>query len=126
MIANNTTLLRIDPQTNRPVASLTFKEEIYQLKNFDPKQVHVILGLDMEKTKDPKRTQFIPIAYCKQLGKGRTIEAPEPQEEPEPVPDLMAALEESLASARKKSRSNGRSRSRGGGGKKKSRAKAKS
>jgi DNA end-binding protein Ku len=75
--------------------------------------------------KDRHRERLLDIIERKR--KGRTIEAPEPQEEPEPVPDLMAALEESLASARKKSRSNGRSRSRGGGGgKKKSRAKAKS
>ena len=30
-------------------------------------------------------------------GKGKTVEAPEPEREPAPVPDLMAALEESLA-----------------------------
>jgi DNA end-binding protein Ku len=30
-------------------------------------------------------------------GKGKTVEAPEPEKEPSPVPDLMAALEESLA-----------------------------
>ena len=33
--------------------------------------------------------------------KGRTIEAPEERDEPEPVPDLMAALEESLANAKR-------------------------
>jgi putative membrane-bound dehydrogenase-like protein len=49
---------------------LTFKEEIYQHKNFDPATVHVILGLDMEKT-ELKKPQFIPIAWCKQHGKGR-------------------------------------------------------
>jgi DNA end-binding protein Ku len=80
--------------------------------------------------KDRHRERLLDIIDRKR--KGRTIEAPEPQEEPEPVPDLMAALEESLASARKKSRSNGGGRSRSksragsGGGKKKSRAKAKS
>ena len=30
-------------------------------------------------------------------GKGKTVEAPEPEKEPAPVPDLMAALEETLA-----------------------------
>jgi DNA end-binding protein Ku len=30
-------------------------------------------------------------------GKGKAVEAPEPEKEPAPVPDLMAALEESLA-----------------------------
>ena len=43
--------------------------------------------------------------------KGRTIEAPEERDEPEPVPDLMAALEESLANA-KKSKKKPASRSR--------------
>jgi putative membrane-bound dehydrogenase-like protein len=52
--------------------ALTFKEEIYQLKNFDPADVHVILGLDMEKT-ELKKPQFIPIAYCKEQGKGRVF-----------------------------------------------------
>src|SRR5688500_3323319 len=51
---------------------LTFKEEIYQLKNFDPANVHVILGLDMEKTA-LKKPQFIPIAYCKEEGSGRVF-----------------------------------------------------
>lgn len=51
---------------------LTFKEEIYQLKNFDPANVHVILGLDMEKT-ELKKPQFIPIAYGKDEGKGRVF-----------------------------------------------------
>jgi putative membrane-bound dehydrogenase-like protein len=51
-------------------AGLTFKEEIYQHKNFDPANVHVILGLDMEKT-ELKRPMFIPIAWCKEQGKGR-------------------------------------------------------
>ena len=30
-------------------------------------------------------------------GRGKTVEAPEPEKEPSPVPDLMAALEETLA-----------------------------
>jgi DNA end-binding protein Ku len=67
--------------------------------------------------KDRHRERLLDVIDRKR--KGRTIEAPEPQEEPEPVPDLMAALEDSLKSARSRSRSNG-------GGKKKLRAKAKS
>jgi len=74
--------------------------------------------------KDRHRERLLDVIDRKR--KGRTIEAPEPREEPEPVPDLMAALEESLASARKKSRSNGGGRSKSSGGGKKSRAKAKS
>jgi len=45
--------------------------------------------------------------------KGRTIEAPEERDEPEPVPDLMAALEESLANAKRGGKKGGRSK-RGG------------
>jgi DNA end-binding protein Ku len=52
--------------------------------------------------KDRHRERLLDVIDRKR--KGRTIEAPEPQEEPEPVPDLMAALEESLKSARKKPR----------------------
>ncbi len=47
--------------------------------------------------------------------KGRTIEAPEARDEPEPMPDLMAALEESLANAKrggKKKKTTGAKRSR--------------
>src|SRR3954454_254996 len=71
--------------------------------------------------KDRHREGLLKIIDRKR--KGQTIEAPEPQEEPAPLPDLMAALEESLAAARKKSRSRSKSN---GGAKKKSRAKAKS
>jgi DNA end-binding protein Ku len=52
--------------------------------------------------KDRHRERLLDVIDRKR--KGRTIEAPEPQEEPEPVPDLMAALEASLKSARKKPR----------------------
>ena len=45
--------------------------------------------------------------------KGRTIEAPEERDEPAPVPDLMAALEESLANAKRGGKKGGRSK-RGG------------
>ena len=51
-------------------SALTFKEEIYLHKNFDPADVHVILGLDMEKTQ-LKKPQFIPIAWCKEVGQGK-------------------------------------------------------
>lgn len=42
--------------------------------------------------------------------KGRTIEAPEARDEPEPVPDLMAALEESLANAKRGGKKQGRTK----------------
>jgi DNA end-binding protein Ku len=46
--------------------------------------------------------------------KGKKITAPAAREEPSPVPDLMAALEESLAAAKSGGRNSGGSRSRGG------------
>jgi type 1 glutamine amidotransferase len=51
---------------------LTFKEEIYQHKNFDPTNVRVILGLDMEKT-ELKKPFFVPVAWCKAEGKGKVF-----------------------------------------------------
>ena len=64
--------------------------------------------------KDRHRERLLEVIDQKR--KGKTIEAPERREEPAPVPDLMAALEESLTSARKdgkRSRSASRSRSKG-------------
>ena len=56
--------------------------------------------------------------------KGRTVKVPEPVDEPAPVADLMAALEESLKAASGKG---GAKRSRGGGSaKRRTKAKAKS
>ena len=54
--------------------------------------------------KDRHRNRLLKVIEKKQ--KGQTIKPPEVQDEPPPVPDLMAALEDSLAAARK-SRSNG-------------------
>jgi DNA end-binding protein Ku len=70
--------------------------------------------------KDRHRQRLLDVIQRKK--KGQTIEAPEPQEEPEPLPDLMAALEESLAAARKNGRKRSGSRKRSG---RRSRAKAK-
>jgi DNA end-binding protein Ku len=56
--------------------------------------------------KDRHRNRLLKVIEKKQ--KGQTIKAPEAQEEPAPVPDLMAALEESLAAARKSSGKRGR------------------
>jgi hypothetical protein len=50
----------------------THLEEIYQHKNFQPDQVHVVLGLDMEKTA-LKKPLFVPVAWCKEYGKGKVF-----------------------------------------------------
>jgi DNA end-binding protein Ku len=50
---------------------------------------------DPERYEDTFQKRLKKIVRSK--GKGQTIEAPEPEKEPAPVPDLMAALEETLA-----------------------------
>jgi DNA end-binding protein Ku len=50
---------------------------------------------DPAKHKDRYRQRLRRVVDRKR--KGATIEAPEPREEPEPAPDLMAALEKTLA-----------------------------
>ncbi len=50
----------------------THQEEIYQQKNFDPKSVHLLMSLDMQATA-LKRPQHIPIAWCKEYGKGKVF-----------------------------------------------------
>ena len=50
---------------------------------------------DPERYEDTFQKRLKKIVRSK--GKGKSVEAPEPEKEPSPVPDLMAALEESLA-----------------------------
>jgi DNA end-binding protein Ku len=50
---------------------------------------------DPERYEDRFQKRLKKIVRSK--GKGKAIEAPEPEKEPSPVPDLMAALEETLA-----------------------------
>jgi putative membrane-bound dehydrogenase-like protein len=60
------------PATKDFPKDFTHQEEIYLQKNFDPSQVHVLLSLDMEKTA-LKKPKFIPIAWCKNYGKGKVF-----------------------------------------------------
>ena len=80
------------------------------------------LSTDWDPTsyKDRHRDRLLKIVRDKK--KGKTIEAPEEPEVPQAVPDLMAALKESLEAARS---GNGGGKTSGSGGKSKSRAKAK-
>ena len=85
------------PWIDAGAAGLSFKEEIYQHKNFDPAQAHVILGLDMEKT-ELKKPFFVPIAWCKQVGKGRVFYTslghnPEVWNNPRYQDHLLAAIQ---------------------------------
>lgn len=50
----------------------TIKEEIYQTKEFDPAVVRVLIGLDMELTA-LKKPRHVPIAWCRELGKGKVL-----------------------------------------------------
>jgi len=69
------TFKALDP--NNPIAKpyapeTTQQEEVYQQKNFDPKSVRVLIGLDMEKTA-LKEPLFIPITWIKEYGKGKVL-----------------------------------------------------
>ena len=57
---------------------------------------------DPSRYRDRHRERLLKIVRDKK--KGRKIKAPEKQAEPEAAPDLMAALEESLAKAKKRSK----------------------
>jgi DNA end-binding protein Ku len=57
---------------------------------------------DPSRYKDRHRERLLKIIRDKK--KGRKITVPDAQDEPQAVPDLMAALEESLANAKKKSK----------------------
>jgi DNA end-binding protein Ku len=95
------------------LTTMLFADEVRPTKDIDaatgkahkptPKQlaaaVSVIEALatewDPEKHKDRYRDRLRKIVERKR--KGATIEAPEPREDPEPAPDLMEALERTLA-----------------------------
>ncbi|MEK6249455.1 MAG: ThuA domain-containing protein, partial [Planctomycetales bacterium] len=47
-----------------------YRDEIYQYRNWQPEKVHVLMSLDMGKTKT-KRPYHVPVAWCKQVGEGR-------------------------------------------------------
>ena len=67
---------RTHPVSRHLQESMTFKEEIYQLKDFDPAKVKVLASLDTTKTdmtrKGVKATQF-PLVYYRDYGKGKVL-----------------------------------------------------
>ena len=65
---------------------------------------------DPARYEDRHRKRLLAIIRDKK--KGRKIKAPERQDEPKAAPDLMAALEESLAAAKKRQRGGSRSKSK--------------
>ncbi len=47
-----------------------FKDEIYQYNNWVPKNVRVLMSLDMAKN-NPKRPYHVPVAWCRKYGDGK-------------------------------------------------------
>ncbi len=50
----------------------TIQDEIYQFKNWQPEKVHVLMSLNMEKTK-LKKPYHVPICWVKNYGAGRVM-----------------------------------------------------
>lgn len=67
---------RTHPVTRHLPESMTFQEEIYQLKNFDASKVKVLVSLDTTKTnmtlKGIKAKEF-PLVYHRDYGKGKVL-----------------------------------------------------
>jgi type 1 glutamine amidotransferase len=62
-----------DPEhpTMRPFGDeFQFKDEIYQYTNFVPENVHVLMSLNMEKSK-PSMPYHVPVAWCREWGDGK-------------------------------------------------------
>lgn len=63
--------------TTHPVSKpwgeeFTIKDEIYQFKNWQPEKVHVLMSLDMAKTK-LKKPYHVPVAWVKDYGQGKVL-----------------------------------------------------
>ena len=120
-------LVTIGPRDDRlALTTMRFADEIRDTKGIDgggkkpakkelDQAVSLIEALsadwDPSDWKDEFRARLEDVIQRKR--KGRTIEAPEERDEPEPVPDLMAALEESLANAKRGGKKSGKGK-RGG------------
>jgi len=67
---------RTHPITSHLPESMTFKEEIYQLKEFNPEKVKVLASLDTTRTnmtlKGVRAKQF-PLVYLRDYGKGKVL-----------------------------------------------------
>lgn len=53
-------------------AEFTIQDEIYQFKNWQPEKVHVLMSLNMAKTK-LKKPYHIPITWVKNYGEGKAL-----------------------------------------------------
>ncbi len=72
--------IKVDDRTH-PVSrhlpeSMTFKEEIYQLKDFDPAKVKVLASLDTARTDMTRKgvkAKLFPLVYYRDYGKGKVL-----------------------------------------------------
>ena len=74
--ANSTVTITVHDR-NHPVSKpwgneFTIKDEIYKFRNWQPEKVHVLMSLNMAKTK-PKKPYHVPIAWVKEYGQGRVL-----------------------------------------------------
>ncbi len=65
----------VNHEPTHPVVSMfgsefLWKDEIYQYDNFNPSSVHVLISLDMAKSK-PQLPYHVPVSWVRNLGKGR-------------------------------------------------------
>lgn len=51
---------------------LEFKDEIYQYMHWEPKNVHVLMSINMGKTKI-KKPYHVPVAWCRNWGDGKVF-----------------------------------------------------
>ncbi|NNJ27429.1 hypothetical protein LzC2_35320 [Planctomycetes bacterium LzC2] len=58
--------------TNDRPAAITWKDEIYQYKNFDPQAVRVLASLDMELT-ELKKPYHVPVIWVREWGQGKVF-----------------------------------------------------
>jgi uncharacterized protein len=74
--ANQTVTVTVHDQ-NHPVSKpwgseFEIQDEIYRFKNWQPEKVHVLMSLNMAKTK-LKKPYMVPIAWVKQYGDGKVL-----------------------------------------------------
>jgi type 1 glutamine amidotransferase len=71
----NGTYSFVNHEPSHPVVSMfdsefLWKDEIYQYNHFNPASVHVLISLDMAKSK-PQAPYYVPVAWVRNVGAGR-------------------------------------------------------
>ena len=64
------------PATKGLGASFSVKEEIYQVKNWDPKNVHMLLSLDnssVDVSKGHREDKYYPLSWTRDFGQGKVF-----------------------------------------------------